>query len=574
MKSTLFTSLRRRRVFLSRTQAASVVPPAYTYPHLSSSLSSSNSFPLYRYSIPSAAVSTFFGISSQGEASAKSAEEFYRTIKSLNEKIIKPLNIKVYGPLEKQIDEFNPLPQVLILGNHSSGKSTFINYLCGKNIQATGVAPTDDGFTFIAPGTEDVDQDGPSVIGDRSMGFSGLRNFGNGLIGHIHLKIRKNLNLTDVMLIDSPGMIDSPASLRSSYGGGIINASGANATTTASVNYSSSMNDTNNKDRGYDFEGVVRWLAERADVILLFQDPAKPGTTGETLSILTKSLGGMDHKLFILLNKADQFSTVHDFARAYGALCWNLSKVIPRKDLPRIYAMCVPVNTSPPATGTTSSNGTDTGLPVGTLRDAMMDLEAARTEIVAEVRRAPLRRVDNMVSRLYDSARLLRTYSVVLQAVRKDYLTEFSKLWASVVVGGSTVVALGGGLIFWGAVEVGIPIMGIALLGSGVAGFYVNKLLQKKFYNIVDGPGLDDVFRKTHVLPLAERDEFSSQLYERVRPQLQTTLRTFGIRGIPSIKRTDIVALDNVINVEIPNLRRASTKAGFLSGVTPGMNNA
>lgn len=55
--------------------------------------------------------------------------------------------------------------------------------------------------------------------------------------------------------------------------------------------------------RGYDFEGVVRWFAERADVILLFFDPDKPGTTGETLSILTNSLPGMDHKLHIVLNK-------------------------------------------------------------------------------------------------------------------------------------------------------------------------------------------------------------------------------------------------------------------------------
>lgn len=35
----------------------------------------------------------------------------------------------------------------------------------------------------------------------------------------------------------------------------------------------------------------------------------------------------MDHKLHIILNKADQFKRIHDFARAYGSLCWNLSKV-------------------------------------------------------------------------------------------------------------------------------------------------------------------------------------------------------------------------------------------------------
>lgn len=48
---------------------------------------------------------------------------------------------------------------------------------------------------------------------------------------------------------------------------------------------------------------MCKWFAERADVILLFFDPDKPGTTGETLSILTKSLAGMDHKLYIVLNK-------------------------------------------------------------------------------------------------------------------------------------------------------------------------------------------------------------------------------------------------------------------------------
>ena len=38
-------------------------------------------------------------------------------------------------------------------------------------------------------------------------------------------------------------------------------------------------------------------------------EPDKPGTTGETLSIL-HSLGGMDHKLLIILNKTDQFKKV------------------------------------------------------------------------------------------------------------------------------------------------------------------------------------------------------------------------------------------------------------------------
>lgn len=74
------------------------------------------------------------------------------------------------GPLEKSSDKAPLLPFVLLLGNHSSGKSSFANYVLGRPIQTAGVAPTDDSFTVIAPGPHDVDQDGPALIGDPGMG--------------------------------------------------------------------------------------------------------------------------------------------------------------------------------------------------------------------------------------------------------------------------------------------------------------------------------------------------------------------------------------------------------------------
>jgi hypothetical protein len=138
-------------------------------------------------------------------------------------------------------------------------------------------------------------------------------------------------------------------------------------------------------DRGYNFEAVIRWYAERADVILLTFDPEKPGSTGETLSILTTALVGLDHKLFIILNKADQFRKMHDFARAYGSLCWNLSKVIPRKDLPKIYTMCLPSfaieSAASVAAESTEASSVSTVDSVGrklTLAHGFGDLEEAR----------------------------------------------------------------------------------------------------------------------------------------------------------------------------------------------------
>lgn len=218
---------------------------------------------------------------------------------------IMPLNEKLRGPLAKSSDKGTSLPFVFLVGNHSSGKSSFVNFVMGRDVQTAGVAPTDDCFTVIAPGPQDTDQDGPALVGDPDMGFLGLRQFGPTLIHHTQLKVRKDVASSNFMLVDSPGMIDSPVP-------------------------------SQEMDRGYDFQGVVKWFAERcvkmcgrynalgivvydantsfcfdrADVVLLFFDPDKPGTTGETLSVLLHSLGGMDHKLLIVLNKADQFKKV------------------------------------------------------------------------------------------------------------------------------------------------------------------------------------------------------------------------------------------------------------------------
>ena len=85
--------------------------------------------------------------------------------------IIVPLNESRMGPLDRSSTQITPMPMVFVLGNHSSGKSSFINYIIGRDVQTEGLAPTDDGFTVVAPGHEDVDQDGPALIGDPDLGY-------------------------------------------------------------------------------------------------------------------------------------------------------------------------------------------------------------------------------------------------------------------------------------------------------------------------------------------------------------------------------------------------------------------
>ncbi len=207
---------------------------------------------------------SFFSFSKQEESTTEplTASDVYTTCREIHDALLTPLNNGLLGPLEKSSDQGTPKPLVLVMGNHSSGKSTFINYMAGRTVQETGVAPTDDGFTVIVPGNQDSEQDGPAMVGDPDLGFGGLRSFGTSLINHVYLKVRTDLAFKDIMLVDTPGMIDAPIST----GGGAH----------GSDYYEAIATNASPRDRGYNFPGVMRWYAERADVILLFFDPDKP----------------------------------------------------------------------------------------------------------------------------------------------------------------------------------------------------------------------------------------------------------------------------------------------------------
>jgi len=441
---------------------------------------------------------------------------------AITEDVLLPLNERVLGPLEKGGDvKSRPyMPFVFCLGNHSSGKSTFINHVLGREVQKTGVAPTDDGFTVIAPADtgNDYDQDGPALVGSPDAGFSGLRLFGPGLINHMQLKVRSGLNLDGIMMIDSPGMIDSPSNQKQNWDF-----------------------QTTSRDRGYDFMGVTKWFAERADVILLFFDPDKPGTTGETLACLTNSLAGMDHKLHIILNKVDQFEKIHDFARAYGSLCWNLSKVIVRKDLPRIYTMRVPGD----------HPGSRTSLA-----DALQDLEETRIEVVNEVNKAPERRVDNTITHLYDNARLLRTHVIVSNAVRKAYrdLRMKWRLYSFATFGGCGALAYGALTLALPQVSIGFAFLG--LLGVGGVHYQGTQKIAEATNQMTSTDGLHNFFKEEHRMELADGDEFIDSLWLRAQPQLAIALKTQGLGNVPHVDSKQVNELDDIIGNQVNELRR------------------
>jgi len=446
---------------------------------------------------------------------------------------IMPLNEKLRGPLAPHSDRGTALPFVFLVGNHSSGKSSFINYVLGRKVQTAGVAPTDDAFTIIAPGPEDRDQDGPSLVGDPDLGFRQLRQFGPTLMHHTALKIRKDID-SNFIMVDSPGMIDAPAN----YSGmmmrdaALYSSSGG---TTAAVSM----------DRGYDFTGVVRWFADRADIVCLFFDPDKPGTTGETLSILLHALSGMDHKLLIILNKADQFRKIHDFARAYGSLCWNLSKVIPRKDLPRVYTMCLPV----------AENKVIDNPPPG-----LQDLHSARDEVVAEVRKAPQRRMDNVLTHLHDSVSQLHMHATILQDIKQRWTRFYWQCrWQELgiaLTGGTLTTAL---TVYANAIvplQVTGSIFATTILATGGLFWYHDRQLEEWERQAKTPEELSAAFQRTHARAISDGDEYTAAVWQRVRSNLQVALEQIPISQMSTVTKEDLSGLNTIVETDIPDLRR------------------
>ncbi len=213
-------------------------------------------------------------------------------------------------PLETNI-KWRPL--VLVLGNYSSGKSTLINEFLGADIQTTGQAPTDDSFTVIthddsASTAENVrvveERDGKFLLNDPEYPFETLRKHGQRFASHFRLKKVNAPFLETLAIIDTPGMLDS----------------------------------ITERDRGYDYQEVIGELAQIADLVLVVFDPHKAGTVRESYISIRETLPTrtFEDRLLFVLNRIDECVSFADLLQVYGTLCWNLSQITGRKDIPPI----------------------------------------------------------------------------------------------------------------------------------------------------------------------------------------------------------------------------------------------
>ena len=199
-----------------------------------------------------------------------------------------------YSPIMNDGD-FDAKPMVLLIGQYSVGKTSFIRYLLGRDFpgQHIGPEPTTDRFIAVMHGQEDKTTPGNALAVSPNMPFRGLEMFGNGFLSKFQGAQLDVPLLHHVTLIDTPGILSG---------------------------------EKQRIGRTYEFTHVIEWFAARCDVILLLFDAHKLDISDEFRSAI-ECLKGQDDKIRVVLNKADQVDA-QKLIRIYGALMWSLGKVV------------------------------------------------------------------------------------------------------------------------------------------------------------------------------------------------------------------------------------------------------
>ena len=172
--------------------------------------------------------------------------------------------------------------------------------------------------------------------------------------------------------------------------------------------------------------------------------------------------------------------------------------------------------------------------------------------------RAPERRVDNLITRVHDSASMLRIHALVTEEARAEFAALRWRCYAATAaLGASGPAAAALGFLYADLAPAAAGGVGVAGAVAGVlAVVRSSMLLGEAQRHTLSDAGMDECFERCHALEVAEHDEFTLALWWRVRPQLQTALRTLGLEHVERLSKADTDALDKVLRVEVPELRR------------------
>jgi EH domain-containing protein 1 len=167
--------------------------------------------------------------------------------------------------------DFDAKPMIMLVGQYSTGKTTFIRYLLERDFPGIriGPEPTTDSFIAVMHGDKDGIIPGNALVVDPKKQFRPLSKFGNAFLNRFQCSMVSSDVLKGISIVDTPGILSG---------------------------------EKQRVDRGYDFTGVLEWFAERVDRIILLFDAHKLDISDEFKRSI-EALRGHDDKIRIILNK-------------------------------------------------------------------------------------------------------------------------------------------------------------------------------------------------------------------------------------------------------------------------------
>ncbi|XP_056457714.1 uncharacterized protein si:dkey-98f17.5 [Gadus chalcogrammus] len=179
---------------------------------------------------------------------------------------------------------------VMIMGNHSAGKSSFINWYIEEHIQKTGVAIETQGFTFITSGRKRESLTGNATL-HLYPHFRPLLEF-KGVTDYLSAEVSssKQKKFSLLTFVDTPGLVD----------GDMV--------------YPFSVN------------SAITWLGKQADLVLVFFDPMGQALCKRTLNIVEQLSDAVGDKLHFYLSKADEAGNETDRQRVMMQIVQELCR--------------------------------------------------------------------------------------------------------------------------------------------------------------------------------------------------------------------------------------------------------
>ena len=280
-----------------------------------------------------------------------------------------------YSPVWTDGD-FDAQPTVLLLGQYSTGKTTFIKHLLGREAPGMhiGPEPTTDKFMAVLHGREERVIPGNALSMQTDRPFTALNRFGTQFLTKLVGSELPHPLLKQITLVDTPGVLSG---------------------------------EKQRTERGYDFVGCCEWFAQKSDMILLLFDPYKLDISDEFKRVIV-ALRRHSDKVRVILNKADQVDN-QQLMRVYGALMWSLGKVMGTPEVVRVHL------------------GSFNEKPISDGVENKQLFELEQNDLVRDLQELPrsgaMRKINEMVKRI----RAAKVHACIMNHIRGEMPTMWGK---------------------------------------------------------------------------------------------------------------------------------------------------